>query len=63
MKWGAVVVCAANEASRGWLRDGLPWDGAELRMVTMGELRKPQRATLSIPGKYDFPTMKAKQQR
>ena len=32
-------------------------------MVTMGKLGKPQRATLSIPGKYDFPTIKAKLQR
>ena len=67
VRWGAVVVCAANEASRDWLRDRLPqlvpWEGAKLKMVTMGELRKPQRATLSIPGKYDFPTIKAKLQR
>ena len=46
VKWGAVVLCAANEASRDWLRD-----------------RLPQRATLSILGKYDFPTIKAKLQR
>ena len=67
VKWGAAVVCAANEASRDWLRDRLPelvtWEVAKLRMVTMGELRKPQRATLFIPGKYDFPTIKTKLQR
>ena len=67
VKWGAVVVCAANEASRDWLRDRLlqlvPWEGANLKMVTMGELKEPQCATLSIPGKYDFPTIKAKLKR
>ena len=40
VKWGAVVVCEANEASRDWLRDRLPqlvsWKGAKLRMMTMG---------------------------
>ena len=67
VKWEAVVMCAANKASRAWLRDRLPqlvpWEGAKLRMVPMGELQKPQRATLSIPGKYGFPTIKAKLQR
>ena len=48
VRWGAVVVCAANEASRDWL--------------TMGELKQPQRATLSIPVMYDFPTIKPKLQ-
>ena len=42
VKWRAVVVCAANEASRDWLRDRLPqlvpWEGAKLRM---GELSAP----------------------
>ena len=62
VKWGAVVVCVAIEASRVWLRDRLPqlvpWEGAKLKMVAMGELRKPQRATPSIPGKNGFPTMR-----
>ena len=61
------MVCAANEASRDWLRHRLPqlvpWEGAKLRMVILGELKKPQRSTLSILGKYNFPKIKAKLQR
>ena len=40
----------------------MPWENAKLKIMTIGELRKLQRATLSIPGKYDFPTIKAKLQ-
>ena len=32
-------------------------------MVILVELKKPQRSTLFIPGKYNFPTIKAKLQR
>ena len=50
VRWGAVVVCAvseeASEASRNWLRYTLPrllpWEGAQLRMAAMGELKKKE---------------------
>ena len=51
LRWGAVVVCAANEASRDWLRDMLPqlvpWEGTKLRMMTMGNSKNP-RGPLSL---------------
>ena len=42
VRWGAIVVWAANKASRDCLRDTLPrlllWEGAKSRMAAMGEL-------------------------
>ena len=32
----------------------VPWEGAKLRMAAMGKLKKPQRATFNIPGKYEY---------
>ena len=61
------MVCAANEATRDWLRDALsrlvPWKGVRLRMAAMGELKKPQRTSFGLPGKYEYQKILAKLQR
>ena len=66
-RWGAVSVRTANEASRDWSGDTLPWlvpcKGARLRLTAMGELKKPQRTSFGLPGKYEYQKILAKLQR
>ena len=66
MRWGTVVVCVANQASRYWLRETLPrlvlWEGAKLRIAAMKELIKPQCASIRLPGKYEYQKIVAKLQ-
>ena len=67
VRWGAVVLCATNEASRNWLRETLPrlvpWEWAKLRMAAMRVLKKPKRASFHLPGKYEYQRIVAKLQR
>ena len=56
-KWGIQGLVKGHATSASAKR------GCQVEDGDNGELKKPQRATLSIPGKYDFPTIVEKLQR